>query len=282
MAAQSTWATLRQAARQWSSDHASEMGAALAYYSVFSIAPLLVIVIAIAGLVFGGDAARGAVEAELSSTMNAQAAHYVQEVLRELNRPRVGILSTVVGCVTLLFGALGVFLQLRSALCRIWRLSPSSSATWLAMLIDYLLALSMVLCCVLLMLVLLTANAVLIYLGRTSIHWLPGGQGPWQGVEFLISFAIMTLLFAALFWVLSGRRIRWRWIWYGAGVTALLFTVGKSIIGFYLGLVAGSGSAYGAAGSLVVFLIWIYYSAQIVFFGAELVQVRRQQEGVRR
>jgi membrane protein len=279
MAEQSTWASLRQAISQWSSDHASEMGAALAYYSVFSIAPLLIIVIAVAGLVFGEDAARGAVEAQLSSTMNAQAAHFVQDVLQQLNRPRVGLLSTVIGGVTLLFGALGAFLHLRGALCRIWKLSPSSSATWLAMLVDYLLALSMVLSSVVLMLVLLTVNAALIYLGKT--RWLPGGQGLWQGLEFLVSFGLMSLLFGALFWVLSGRRIPWRLIWYGAGITALLFTIGKSIIGFYLGLVAGSGSAYGAAGSLVVFLLWIYYSSLIVFFGAELVQVRRRQEGVR-
>jgi len=265
---------LQTAARQWSADRASEKGAALAYFTLFSIAPLLIIAIAIAGLVFGEKAAREAVEAELNRAVGHDAADAVQGMLTQTSSPRAGILTTIAGIATLGLGALSAFLHLRGALCRIWHLEPPGGGGFLAMILDYVIAIIMVLCCGGLLLVSLTASTVLAFLGRNYADQIPGGQWPWQVLEFVVSFSFITLLFAVIFRVLSARRIPWRLIWYGATVTSLLFTIGKTLIGFYLGC-TGTASAYGAAGSLVVFMIWVYYSSQIVFFGSELIQARR-------
>jgi len=256
------------------------MGAALAYLSLFSIAPLLVIAISIAGLVFGPDAARGAVETQLNQALNNNktAVDFVLGMLKQVNRPKTGLLATIAGFVALVVGALGVFLHLRGALRRIWRLEPPGGGGFLATLLDYLLAIIMVLCCGGLLLVSLTVSTALAFVGtfvgNRFTSRFPGGPLLCQSLEFLVSFAFITLLFAIVFRVLSARRIPWGQIWYGAAVTSLLFTVGKTLIGYYLAY-TGTASAYGAAGSLVVFLIWVYYSSQIVFFGAEVVQARR-------
>jgi membrane protein len=274
MAGPSSFQILKHAAQQWSDDRASEMGAALSYYMMFSIAPLLIIAIAIAGLVFGEDAARGNVASQLEHTIGRDAARVVEELLKRVNQPRAGLWATVAGGATLIAGALGAFVQLRSALCRIWHLSPACGGGFLGMLLDYVIAFIMVLCCALLLLLSVATSAALVYLGDRFANRIPGGRGLWRTIEFLVSFALITLIFAVLFRVLSARRIPWGLIWYGAAITSLLFTIGKTLIGFYLGY-TGTTSAYGAAGSLVALLIWIYYSAQIIFFGAELVQVRR-------
>jgi len=269
---------LRQAARQWSVDNASEMGAALAYFTLFSIAPLLVIAIAIAGLVYGPEAARGAVETQLNHLMSKPAAEAVQGMLKQINQPSTGIWATVAGFATLILGALGAFLHMRGALCRIWHLEPPGGRGFLAIILDYVLAIIMILCCGSLLLVSLTVSTALAFVGNRFAGRIPGGHGPWQTLEFLVSFGFLTLLFAVAFRVLSARRIPWGLIWYGAGVTSLLFTIGKTLIGYYLAY-TGTKSAYGAAGSLVVFLIWVYYSSLIVFFGAELIQARRTLAG---
>jgi membrane protein len=293
MALEADWHILRQAARQWSADHASEMGAALAYFTLFSIAPLLIIAIGIAGLVFGPEAAQGAVEGQLTQIVGPDAAHAIQGMLKRINRPTAGFWATVAGSVTIVLGALGAFLHLRSALCRIWHLEPSGGGGILATILNYVLAIVMVLCCGGLLLVSMTASTALAFLGNRYAGRIPGGQGLWQTLEFIVSVGFMTLLFAVAFRVLSARRIPWGLIWYGAAVTSLLFTIGKTLIGYYLayfaapqpsadqGSAAGAVSPFGAAGSLVVFLIWVYYSSQIVFFGAELIQVRRTQAGQR-
>jgi membrane protein len=277
MGIRSSWQLVRQAASQWSEDRASEMGAAVAYFTIFSIAPLLVIAIAIAGLVFGEDAARGNVETQLQQTIGKEAAHLVQELLKNANQPHVGIWATVAGGVVLVAGALGAFLELRSALCRIWHLNTSCASSFLGIILDYVIAFIMVLCCAVLLLVSVAISTALTYLNEEVFTDMPGSQALWQTVEFLVSFTLVTLIFAVMFRVLSARRIPWRLIWYGAGITSLLFTIGKTLIGFYLGY-TGTASTYGAAGSLVVLLIWIYYSSQILFFGSELIQARRTYE----
>jgi membrane protein len=268
---------LKAAAVQWSADRAAAQGAALAYYTLFSIAPLLVIAIAIAGLVFGKEAARGEVTAQLTEALGKETAEAIQGLLQEVNKPQTGGWAAAAGIATLLVGALGVFLHLRGALCTIWRLEPPGGGGILAIVFDYLLAIIMVLCCGVLLLASLAATSVLAYLSQEFKRQLPWAQWPWQAVEFLTSVALFTVLVALLYYLLSGRRIPWRLTWYGAAITSLLLTVGKTLIGWYLGT-TGTASAYGAAGSLVVFLIWVYYSAQILFFGAELIQARRLAE----
>jgi membrane protein len=275
-----SWHLLKTAAGQWSADHASEKGAALAYYTLFSIAPLLVIAITIAGLVFGEEAARGAVAAQLTDALGKDAAGAVQDLLAQVNEPGAGTFATVASIVTLLLGALGSFLHLRSALSRIWRLSPPGGGGILAIVLDYAIAVLLVLLTGGLLLVSVIASAVLTYLGQRFEGHIPGGHLPWRILEFVVSVAFLTLVFAVIFRVCSANRIAWGLVWFGAALTSLLFTIGKTLIGLYLGS-TGTASAYGAAGSLVLFLIWVYYSAQILFFGAELIQARRQQEASR-
>ena len=277
MSIRTSWQIVRQAASQWSDDRASEMGAALAYFTMFSIAPLLIIAIAIASLVFGEDAARGNVETQLEQMIGKEAAHLVQELIKNANHPHVGIWATIVGVTTLVIGALSAFLELRSALCRIWHLQTDCGGSVVSIILDYVLAFIMVLCCGVLLFLSVAVSAVLNYLGEEFAANIPGSQWFWRAVVFLVSFALITLLFALIFRVLSARRIPWRLIWYGAAITSLLFTIGKTLIGLYLGY-TGTASTYGAAGSLVALLIWIYYSSQILFFGAELVQARRMHE----
>ncbi len=279
MSIRTSWQIVRNAAAQWSADRASEMGAALAYYAAFSIAPLLLTSIMIAGLIFGEDAARGNVEAQLEQTMGKEGAHEVQDLLQSANRLRLGVWGTIIGVATLLFGALGAFLQLRSAFCRIWHLSTGCAGGVRSIILDYVLAFIMVMCCAVLLFISVAASAALTYANASLAEYLPAGHWVWRTVEFVVSFLLITLVFAVLYRVLSARRIRWRLIWYGAAITSLLFTIGKTLIGVYLGYF-GTAS-YGAAGPLFALLIWIYYSAQIIFFGSELVQARRMHEAQR-
>jgi membrane protein len=224
--------------------------------------------------VFGEEAAHGVVKAQLGDALGTDAAGAVQELIKQTYEHPAGIWASAASVATMMVGALGAFLHLRGALCRIWKLEPPGGGGILALVLNYALAIFMVLCCGGLLLALLSASAVLTYLGQQVESHLEGGRLPWRAMEFGISFAFSTVLFAVIFRVLSARRIPWGLTWYGAAVTSLLFTIGKTLLGFYLGT-TGTASAYGAAGSLVVFLIWVYYSAQIVFFGAELVQARR-------
>src|SRR5262249_19580881 len=203
-------------------------------YTLFSVAPLLIIAIAIAGLVFGEDAARGQVREQLRETIGADAAGAVQTLLEKTSEPTRGVWATVVGAVALLAGALGVFIQLRTALGVIWRMAPPQGAGLLGVLKDYLLAFLMVLLSGVLLLVSLAASTALAALARAAAGTLPGGSGLWHAVEFLISIGFFTLLFATVFRVLSGNRIAWGDVWNGALVTAVLFTIGKTLIGFYL------------------------------------------------
>jgi membrane protein len=274
------WA-LKEAGRQWAEDGASQLGAALAYYSLFSIAPLLIVAITMAGWIFGEDAARGEVFAQLRGLMGDTNAQVIQDLIANADQRETGTWATVIGLGTLLFGALVLFIQLKTALNRIWKLESGDGKGIIGVFWDYLFALLMVLSVGFLLLASLTASTALAVVIRLieQAHldaMLPGGNRLWQGVEFGLSLALLTLAFAVTFRFMSERRIAWRDLWGGAVLTALLFTIGKTLLGFYLGW-SSVASAYGAAGSLVVFLIWIYYSSQIFFFGAEWIEVRRKQ-----
>jgi membrane protein len=262
-----------RAAQQWVANQDSRLGAALAYYTLFSIAPLLVIAIHIAGFVFGEDAARGKVVEHLSALVGKELAEWIQGLVVNAAEPRSGIWA-IVGFVFIVIGALSVFLHVRGALCTIWKLEPPHGNTLLAVLVDYFLAFVMVIVTGILLLLSLAAGMVVPILRHVMDEQFPGNGFQWQVIEFWTSVLFLTLLFAAIFRILSGQRIAWRYVVYGSVATAVLFTLGKIALGMYL-VYASPASTYGAAGSLVVFLIWVYYSSQILFFGAELVQARR-------
>jgi membrane protein len=275
------WIVVRHSVSAWIDDYAPSMGAALAYYTMFSIAPLLVIVIAVAGLIFGNDAAQGHVLAELRGIMGEEGALAVEGLLESARDPEKSSLAALVGIITLLVGATSVFGELQSALDRIWRAeaSPTSGGLW-RWLWTRMLSLGMILGFGFLLLVSLVMSAGLAALGA----WWGPLFGAWdialQGINFIVSFAIITLVFAVIYKSLPRVSIDWRDVWIGATVTALLFTIGKLLIGLYLGRTS-TASAFGAAGSVVVLLVWVYYSAQIFLLGAEFTWVYTHRHGSR-
>lgn len=260
-----------RAAQQWSDNGDSRLGAALAYYALFSIAPLLVIAMTITGIVFGPSAAQGEVKRYLSEYIDRDSAVALENMVHSASTEPASVWSQILSLGLLVFGALGAFLHLRYALCLIWRLEPPHLNTVLATLLDYLLAFIMVLCTGVLLIASVAAGIAVSYI-RAYID--PDGALPWSWLEFAVSVCFLALLFAAIYRILSGRRIAWHHVGFGAAIAALLFTLGKILLSFYF-VYAGVASAYGAAGSLVVFLVWVYYSSQILFFGAELIQARR-------
>ncbi len=273
MKIQDIYAIGRQAVAAWSDDYAPSMGAALAYYTLFSIAPLLLIVVSVAGLVFGEDAARGQVVGELRGLMGEEGATAVQSLLQNVNKPAQGVIATIDGIGTLLVGAITVFGELQNALDRIWRAPARAQATGLWSLVrSRLLSFGMVLGLGFLLIVSLVASAAVAAVGKFSI----GGFGLWtvalEALNFLLSFALVTVTFAMIYKILPRVRIAWRDVWVGAAVTAALFAVGKFLIGLYLGK-SSVASAFGAAGSLVAVMVWVYYSAQIFLLGAEFTRL---------
>jgi membrane protein len=275
------WSLIKASVSAWSEDYAPSMGAAIAYYTLFSIAPLLVIVIAIAGVLFGAEAAQNEIVAQLQGLIGQEGATAVQGLLKSTSKPTQGVISTILGVVTLVIGATSVFGELQSALDRIWEVPAAKqrNGIW-SLLRQRLLSFGMVLVLGLLLLVSLVLSAALAALGK----WWAGFFSEWemllQVVNFIVSFAIITGLFAAIYKLMPRADIAWYDVWIGAIVTALLFTVGKSLIGLYLGKSAVT-SGFGAAGSLVVLLIWVYYSAQIFLLGAEFTWVYAHAGGSR-
>ncbi len=274
-----SWEVLKQTSSEWLDDHAARLGAALAFYSVLSLAPLLVIVLAIAALVFGEEAARGQLVAQIEDMVGTEGARAIQEIIAHAQKPEAGILATVLGVVTLLFGAAGVFGQLQDALNTIWEIQSKPGRGIWGFLKARFFSFAMVLGTGFLLLVSLVLSAALAALGKYMTDALPGLGPVWQVVNFGVSFGVITLLFALIFKVVPDVIIAWKDVWVGAALTALLFTLGKFLLGLYLGR-SSVGSAYGAAGSLVVLVVWIYYSAQILFFGAEFTQVYAKRYGL--
>ncbi len=276
------WMLIKQSVASWIDDYASSMGAALAYYTLFSIAPLLLIVISIAGFFYGEDAARGAIFDQLSGLIGNEGAAAVQGLLKSVNEPTTSVFATIVGLVTLLVGATAVFGELQDALNRIWR-APAlveRGAIW-NLLRRRVLAFGMILGIGFLLIVSLVLSAVLAALGKWMGPAFVGWEAALQLINFVIGFATITVLFAMIYKIMPRVTIAWRDVWLGAVVTALLFSVGKFLIGLYIGK-SSVASGFGAAGSLVVLLVWIYYSTQIFLLGAEFTWVYANLHGSRR
>jgi membrane protein len=274
-----TWRLLRDAAVGWVDDYAPSMGAALAFYTLFSLAPLLLIVISVAGLVFGEQAARGEIMEQLAGLVGVQSARTIESMLEGLNRPTSGALGTGVGLVVLLIGATTVFGELRDAMDRIWR-APNRppGGGLLRMLRTRLLSLGMVLGIGFLLIVSLVVSAALAALGKWWAPWFGNVALPAQLLDWTLSFVLIASLFAMIYKWVPQVQLAWRDVGIGAALTALLFVVGKSLIGLYIGR-SGVASPFGAAASLVVLLLWVYYSAQIFLLGAEFTWVYAQRYG---
>ena len=266
------WRLAQNAVRAWADDYAPSMGAALSYYALFSIAPLLLIVIGVAGYFFGEEAARGEIYGELATLIGADGAHAVQGLVAAARRPQSGVLAVLIGTALLIGGASTVFGELQNALDRIWR-APARQNTkgWWMLLRTRVLSFGMILGIAFLLMVSLVLSAAIAALGR------------WWGlhlIDLAMSFALTTLLFAMIYKIMPRVRIAWRDVWVGAAVTAALFAVGKWAIGLYIGR-SSVASAFGAAGSLVVAMVWVYYSAQIFLLGAEFTRVYAEAHGSR-
>lgn len=264
---------------EWKDDKASRHAAALAYYTALSIAPIVVVAIAVAGLVFGQDVARAEIMAQFQSFVGPQAAETFASMVDSAGERKVGIFASIAGAVVLLFAASGVFAELQQSLNTMWEVKPKPGLGIWAFIRKRFLSASLVLVIAFLMLVSLVFSAALAALGRFTTS-LPGSEFLWQAVHFVVSLGVVTVLFAMMFKVLPDAKTRWKDVWIGALITAVLFTIGKLAIGLYIGK-AGVASHYGAAGSVVVLLVWVYYSAQILFFGAEFTQVYANRYGKR-
>lgn len=273
------WYLLSTAALDWQRDNAPRLGAAIAYYAIFSIAPLLVIAIAIAGSVFGQQAARGEVFEQVNRFLaNESAAHAIEDLVHSASRPHTGWLATSLSFVALWFGAAGVFSQIKGALDVIWEVERKPNVGWSAVIIEYAWSVGMVAGVGLLLLASLVISSVLTAAADIAQQNVPLSDGMMRMVFWAVSLAVLVVLFAAIFKLLPDVVIGWRDVWLGAGVTAVLFSIGKFLIGFYLARLVIS-SAYGAAGSFVLLLLWTYYSAQIFLFGAEVTQVYARMRG---
>jgi membrane protein len=262
-------------------DDAPTLGAALAYYTVFSLAPLMTIAIAMAGFFFGKEAAQGQIFDELRVLLGEQGGKAVEEMVQSANaQPTAGIVATIISIVMLLVGASGVFGQLQASLNTIWGVKPKPGRGVLGIIQDRLLSFGFTLVVGFLLLVSLLLTAGIALVADWVGGLMPGSETIAQMLNILFSLAMITLLFAMIFKFLPDAKIAWRDVWVGAFITAALFTIGKFALGIYLGK-SGVASSYGAAGSLIVLLLWVYYSSQILFFGAEFTQVYANRFGTR-
>ena len=277
-----TFSLLKQSVSAWSDDRAQTMGASIAYYALFSIAPLLVIAIAIAGLVFGPDAVRGAVFAQLADLMGEEGARAIREMLAHVNKPATGALATLGSAVVLLVGASSVFAELQNSLDAIWRAPAQSNVKgWWKLIRARLLSFGMVLAFGFLITVSLLLSTAISALGKWWAPMFGSSEAVAHAFDFLVSFASVTVAFALIYKFIPRTPVRWHDVWIGAAVTSALFAVGKMALGVYLGK-SSVGSSFGAFGSLVVVMVWVYYSAQIFLLGAEFTRVYAEQWGSRR
>jgi len=277
---------LKDAFTAWWNDQAPSKGAALAYYSMFSIAPLLYLIISIAGLVFGPDAVRGMVFDQIAALMGQNGAEAIREMLAHVSEPRTGSMTTAVSIAVLLFSASSVFGQLQTALDTIWRVPEAekrkeqTNGAW-SFVRSRLLTFGMVLGLAFLVTVSLLLSAALSALGK----WWGPFFGQWEAVaqflDVVVNFGVLTVVFGAIYKLMPRAHIQWRDVWVGALVTALLFVIGKFLIGLYLGK-GDVGSSFGAFGSIVIVMVWVYYSAQIFLLGAEFTWVYAHARGSRR
>ncbi|HET6597326.1 MAG TPA: YihY/virulence factor BrkB family protein [Anaerolineales bacterium] len=268
--------------REWREDAANRLAAALAYYTTFSLAPLLVLILAIAGLVSGREAAQTQTMAQVEDLIGVEGREFVEGMIESASQPETGLAATFIGAVTLLFGALGVFGELQNSLNTIWEVKPKPAKNWIdgvkRFVLRRLLSFTMVLGIGFLLLASLVVSAAVSAFGEyIGTRW-PMADFWLNLINFIVSFLVVTFLFAMIFKFLPEIKLAWKDVWLGAAVTSALFSLGKFLIGLYLGR-SEVGTTFGAAGSLAILLIWIYYSAQILFFGAEFTQVYANRYG---
>jgi membrane protein len=275
------WQLLRGSLRRFGDDDALRLSASLAFYSIFSLAPLLVIVVAIAGLVFGDEAVSGRLARQLENFMGSQSAETIQSMVESARKPMDNVLAMVVGAATLLSGASGVFTQLRSALNRIWDVDGKPAHGWRAALVARFMSFAMVLCIGFLLIVSLVVSTLIDAFNEHYSAALPLPGGVLQAVQVAVSFVVITALFALIFRYLPETHVGWADAARGAVVTTLLFSLGKQLLGLYLARQTAK-SAYGAAGSVVVILMWVYFSAITLFIGAEFIRVWTERRAPRR
>lgn len=269
---------LKQTFKEYNEDKVPRLAAALAYYTVFSIPPLLVIVIAIVGFFFGRSNAQDAILQQVSNLIGAQGADAIGTILMSTDDPEGGLIATIIGVVLLLLGASGVFGQLQDSLNTIWEVRPKPGQGIGAMIRKRFFTFSMVLGVGFLLLVSMVITTFLVSLGTIIRGVLPGSTLVLQIVNFLVAFLLITLLFGLIYRYVPDAKIAWKDVWLGAAVTTLLFTIGKQVIGLYLGN-SDIGSTFGIFASLIVLLVWVYYFAQIMLFGAEFTQVYANMYG---
>jgi membrane protein len=263
----------------WNEDKIPRLGAALAYYTAFSLAPLLVIVIGVSALVFGEQAAQGRIVEQIGGLVGGKGAEAIQAMLQNAGaRKSSGITATIIGLATLLFGASGVFGELQDGLNTIWGVKPRPGRGIFEMVRSRFFSFAMVLGIAFLLLVSLVVTAALSAMGKLGSTVV--SEPVLQGLNLALSLGVITALFAMIFKILPDVKIAWRDVWTGAFATAVMFTLGKSAIGLYLGK-SGVASAFGAAGSFVILLVWVYYSAQILYFGAEFTRIHARRQGRR-
>jgi membrane protein len=269
---------LKEAYKRWSEHNAPRLGASVAFYTLLSFAPLLILTAAVIALVFSKETVHRDLVDQAHQMMGNRGADIVNALLSNAQKPSSGLLASVIAFLTLLFGASGVFVELRDALNTIWDVKPKSNPGWKGMLKERLFSFGMVLSIGFLLLVSLILSAAMAFLGKFFGQVVPIPPAVLEAVNFVVSFAVITVLFALMFKFVPAMHIPWRDVLIGAVGTALLFTIGKLLLGLYLGK-ASVGSAYGAAGSLVAVIVWVYYSAQIFFFGAEFTRVYSDAHG---
>jgi membrane protein len=269
------WQLLKATWQAWREDEATVLAAALAYFTAVSIAPLLVLVVVIAGFFLGRQAAQEQVLAQLRAVVGSQGSEFLATVLQNAAEPTLASVAGVFSVLLLLWGSTNVFTQLQNSLNKIWKVKRQAGGAKAAVT-SRLLAFGMVVGVAFLLLVSMVLSALLTAVIRWGVNLLPGSDWIWQLANVLFTLLVSTLLFGAIFKVLPNARLAWRDVLLGAAVTALLFVVGNFLLSLYL---ANAGSAYGAVGSLAVFLLWVFYSAQIFFFGAEFAQAYSARYG---
>lgn len=267
---------LKETAKEWSDDDAPRLGAALAFYTLFSIAPMLIILVSVLGMVLGEEASRGQLFHQIDKLVGRQGAEAIQSMIANASQPGRGTFATVVGFITLFVGATGVFAQLQEALNKVWNVPPRPISAIKNFFKERVLSFAMVLGIGFLLLVSLVLSAAVAAVGDLLADLIH--PAVLHVINFVFSFAMTTVLFALIYKYIPDVKVEWHDVWVGAAVTAFLFSVGRFLIGLYLGRSSVS-SSYGAAGSLVVVLMWVYYASQILFFGAEFTQVWARRRG---
>ena len=283
MTLSSLWAVLKRAFAGWWNDNVPRLGASLSFYTLFALAPILIVAIAIAGFFFGPEAVRGEIVGQVRGLVGTEGARAVQAMLEGASQPSSSATATVVGLLTFFIGATGAFLELQTALNAIWRVKPREDPPLRAaraMLVQRFVSFGLVIGVGFLLLVSLVVSAGLAALNKYLGSAFPGFTIMWEGLNVLVSLGVITLLFAMIYKILPDVELQWRHVWVGGLVTAGFFTVGKQLIGLYLGT-SGVASTYGAAGSVVVLLVWVYYSAQVVLLGAEFTREYVEEFGER-